>query len=102
MSITPHLYPQPSHDLIGDDIMAELRPIPKDFEDQKTHWHKRSDLWIKIHYILGIASIFSSVLVASEILSSIGKILVSSLAAVTAALITFLKPSEKAKVYHQA
>jgi hypothetical protein len=83
---------------------SSLRNIPEVFANRRSEWYVSHYIWAALHYILGIGSIICSVIVAS--LGSGGeskiRLPLSIIAAICAALLTFLSPSLNAQAYIQA
>ncbi len=78
------------------------RQVPEEVETKQSSWYRASKKWYRIHYALGITAIVLSGFVAIPLLSPDWNPIVGVLTGISAGLVTFLKPSERAKGYHAA
>ena len=84
---------------------AESREVPTEIRQRRDTWFRQYQKWIAIHYIFGIAAVVYSTIAAGIAnvnlpvwqipLSELSPIL-SIIAAISAALITLLKPANRA------
>lgn len=82
-------------------IRAELQRIEEDcVHSGKAHFNA-GDRWARYHYCLGIPSVVLSALAGAAFFKSFSEIagIMSAVVAILAALMTFLKPSERAAAH---
>lgn len=84
----------------------QIRIIPEDIDARSRAWLRLYQKWYTIHYVIGIAGIVSSVTVAArpQFVSGIPYFLeiLAWMSSIAIALLAFLAPIRKAKVYANA
>jgi hypothetical protein len=77
----------------------EDRPIPRDIAWREGRWFTFGRLWGITHYVLGVIAVVTPILASSVTKGTAFQISSTALAALCAALITFLQPSRKSDSY---
>ena len=81
--------------------MAPDQPLPGDVAWREGRWFRLGRWWGRTHYILGISAVIAPILASTAKKGSL-QVSMTVIAAVCAALITFLQPSKKSDGYWRA